>query len=78
MSDDSPTLGEQMNRDLYLDPGFTEDKPPLVEAIRKEIDETAERAQANLDQQRRNADDVELIDKDIARKAGEAILPDEP
>jgi hypothetical protein len=74
--DDSPTLGEQMNSALYLDPGFSEDKPKLVDAVRKEIDDTVGRAQANLDQQRRNADDVDQIAKDMARK-GES-LPDEP
>jgi hypothetical protein len=31
--DDTPTLGEQMNRGMYLDPGFTPDKPSLVNAI---------------------------------------------
>jgi hypothetical protein len=67
--DDSPTLGEQMNRSLYLDPGFTADKPGLVGALRDDIDETAQRAQANLDQQRRNAHDVELIAKDMEREA---------
>jgi hypothetical protein len=66
--DDSPTLGEQMNSALYLDPGFTEDKPTLVDALRDEIDDTAKRAQANLDQQRRNASDVGLIAKDLARE----------
>ena len=50
--DDSPTLGEQMNRGLYLDPGFTADKPDLVGALRDEIDETVERAQAALDARR--------------------------
>lgn len=83
MSDDSPTLGEQMNSALYLDPGFTEDKPGLVDALRDDIEDTTRRAQANLDQQRRNASDVELIAKDLAReearKGGEATnLPDKP
>jgi hypothetical protein len=50
--DDSPTLGEEMNRELYLDPGFTEDKPGLVEGLRAEIDETVVRAQAALDARR--------------------------
>jgi hypothetical protein len=68
MSDDSPTLGEQMNSALYLDPGFTEDKPGLVGALRDDIEDTTKRAQANLDQQRRNASDVELIAKDLARE----------
>jgi hypothetical protein len=87
--DDTPTLGEQMNRGMYLDPGFTPDKPKLVDAIRDDIDATAKRAQANLDQTRANASDVELIAKDIAReekrKAAEAAaassdqeLPDQP
>jgi hypothetical protein len=82
MSDDSPTLGEQMNSSLYLDPGFTADKPGLVDALRDDIDDTTKRAQANLDQQRRNANDIDLIAKELAReearKSGEADLPDEP
>jgi hypothetical protein len=73
--EDSPTLGEQMNRGLYLDPGFTQDKPNLVGALRDDIDATTKRAQANLDQQRRNAADVEEIAADIAREKGS---PDEP
>jgi hypothetical protein len=72
--EDSPTLGEQLNRGLYLDPGFTQDKPNLIGAIRDDIDATAKRAQANLDQQRRNAADIEEIAADIAREKG---LPDE-
>ena len=67
MSDDSPTLGEQMNNALYLDPGFTEDKPSLVDALRDEIDDTTKRAQANLDQQRANAKDVEDIVAEMER-----------
>jgi len=82
MSDDSRTLGEKMNSSLYLDPGFTEDKPKLVDALRDEIEDTTQRAQANLDQQRRNTSDVELIAKDLAREesrnAAEADLPDKP
>jgi hypothetical protein len=73
--EDSPTLGEQMNRALYLDPGFTADKPTLVQAIRRDIDETTKRAQANVDQQRQNAADVEEIASDMAR---EAESPDQP
>jgi hypothetical protein len=72
--DDSPTLGEQMNRALYLDPGFTADKPGLVGALRDDIDETTQRAQANLDQQRQNAHDVELIAKDMEREAHRKAL----
>jgi len=56
MSSDDSTLGEKMNHDLYLDPGFSEDKPSLVGALRDDIDETVERAQANLDRQRAEAD----------------------
>jgi len=44
MHDDTPTIGEQMNRGLYLDPAFTVDKPGLIDALEDEIDETAERA----------------------------------
>jgi hypothetical protein len=69
MDDDSPTLAEQMNRGLYLDPGFTQDKPNLVGALRDDIDDTTRRAQANVDQQRQNAADVELISKELAREA---------
>ena len=68
-SDDSPTLAEQMNRGMYLDPGFTQDRPGLVDALRDDIDDTTKRAQANVDQQRQNAADVELIAKDLAREA---------
>jgi hypothetical protein len=46
------TLGEKMNRQLYLDPGFTLDRPRLIDALEDEIDETVERAQAALDQRR--------------------------
>jgi len=65
MGDDSPTIGEQMNHDLFLDPGFEDDKPGLVDALRDDIDETVERAQANLDRQRREAAEAadELPDK---------------
>ena len=51
-ADDEPTLGEQMNRDMYLDPGFKEDHPGLIDVLRDEIDETVERAQAALDKRR--------------------------
>lgn len=74
--EDAPTLGEQMNSALYLDPGFTADKPSLVKAIREDIDETTKRAQANLDQQRANAADVEDIAKEISEEEG-LHLPDE-
>jgi hypothetical protein len=69
MDDDSPTLAEKMNRGMYLDPGFTQDKPNLVGALRDDIDATTARAQANLDQQRQNAADVELLSKELAREA---------
>jgi hypothetical protein len=71
--DEEPTLAEQMNRGLYLDPGFTADKPKLVDALRDEISDTTKRAQANLDQQRRNASDIDEIAADIAK---EKELPD--
>jgi hypothetical protein len=83
--EDSPTLGEQMNRGMYLDPGFTQDKPNLVGALRDEIDDTTKRAQANVDQQRQNASDVDLIAKALAREAhtkelaeGDPESPDKP
>jgi hypothetical protein len=79
MSDDS-TLGEKMNRAMYLDPGFSQDKPGLLDALREDIDDTTKRAQANVDQKRQNAADIELIAKDIARqeasKATEAVAED--
>ena len=80
-NDDSPTLGEKMNRALYLDPGFTQDKPNLVHAIRDDIEETTKRAQANLDQQRQNAADVEQIAAELAEEKAPGVppgLPDEP
>ena len=74
--EDSPTLGEQMNRGMYLDPGFTQDKPNLVGALRDDIEDTTERAQANVDQQRQNAADVDLISKELAREAHRAETAD--
>jgi hypothetical protein len=44
MHDDRPGLGEEMNRELGLDPGFTLDRPGLLDALEDEIDETAKRA----------------------------------
>jgi hypothetical protein len=67
--DDSPTLGELMNRGLYLDPGFNPDKPVLAKALHEEIKDTTVRAQANVDQQRQNANNIELITKDMEREA---------
>lgn len=58
MSDDDSTLGERMNRDLFLDPGFQEDKPGLVDALREETDETVKRAQAAVDRRRREAGEL--------------------
>jgi hypothetical protein len=46
MHDDEPTLAEQMNRGMYLDPAFTLDKPGLIDALEDEIDDTAARAKA--------------------------------
>lgn len=54
-ADDSPTLGETMNRDLYLDPGFTAEHPSLVDALRDDQDETVVRAQAAVDKRRAEA-----------------------
>jgi hypothetical protein len=71
--EDEPTVAEQMNRGLYLAPGFTPDKPTLVDALREDIDDTTKRAQANVDQQRRNAADIAEIAADIAK---EKDLPD--
>jgi hypothetical protein len=85
MGSDDSTLGEKMNRGMYLDPGFTQDKPNLVGALRDDIDSTTARAQANVDQTRQNDADVERIAKEMAReaKSKEAALdksdtPDEP
>jgi hypothetical protein len=74
--EDSPTLGEQMNRGMYLDPGFTKDRPNLVGALRDDIEDTTKRAQANVDQQRQNAADVDLISKELAREAHRAEVED--
>jgi hypothetical protein len=75
--DDRPTLGEQMNNALYLDPGFQEDRPSLVDALHDDIDDTVKRAQANLDQQRQNAADVEQIAAELAEEGTAPKLPDE-
>jgi hypothetical protein len=40
-----------------------------VSAIRDDIEDTTKRAQANVDQQRQNAHDIELIAKDLEREA---------
>ena len=66
--DDSPTLGEQMNRGMGLDPGFSLDKPSVVSALREETDSTVRRAQANVEQQRKNEADIEQISKELARE----------
>ena len=76
--EDTPTLGEKMNRALYLDPGFTQDKPSLVGALRDEIDDTTKRAQANVDQQRANEADIERLVREMAREKPATDLPDEP
>jgi hypothetical protein len=62
-ADDAPTIGETMNQDLYLDPGFTQDRATMVDAVRKEQDETVQRAQAALDDRRADeaADSVEGV-----------------
>jgi hypothetical protein len=67
--DDSPTLGEQMNRGMGLDPGFSLDRPSVVSHLREETDATVKRAQANVDQQRANEAGIERIAKDLAREA---------
>jgi hypothetical protein len=65
MPDDKPSLGEQMVRGMYLDPGFSPDKPGLAKQLHDDIDDTAKRAQANLDQQRANAAAIQEIAEDI-------------
>lgn len=74
MSKDDPTIGERMNRGMGLDPGFTLDRPNLVDAVRDDTDSTVKRAQANVDQQRRNEMDVERIAKDMEREAKRKAL----
>src|SRR3978361_231738 len=69
MSKDDPTIGERMNRAMGLDPGFTLDRPRLFDAIREHTHTNAKRAQANVEQQRRNEMDVERIAKDMEREA---------
>jgi hypothetical protein len=66
--DDAPTLGERMNRGMGLDPGFALDKPSMIDHLREDTDSTVRRAQANLDQQRANAADVERIAKELERE----------
>jgi hypothetical protein len=53
--DDTPSLGEQMNSALYLDPGFKLEHDSMVDAVRKEQDATVERAQAAVDERRATA-----------------------
>ena len=65
MPDDKPSLGEQMVRGMYLDPGFSPDKPGLAKQLKDDIDDTTKRAQANLDQQRANAAAIEEIASEI-------------
>ena len=65
----SPTLGEKMNRAMGLDPGFTLERPSLVNAVRANTNSTVERAQANVEQQRQNAADIERIAKAMQREA---------
>jgi len=67
--DDSPTLGEQMNRGMGLDPGFSLDRPSVVSHLREETDSTVRRAQANVDQKRQNEADIERISKELEREA---------
>jgi hypothetical protein len=45
-SDDEPTVGEEMNRELGLDPGFTLDHPSLVDQAREEQDDTIAESKA--------------------------------
>lgn len=79
--DDTPTIGEKMNRVLGLDPGFTLDHASLVDAVREDTDSTVKRAQQNVDQQRQNAADIERIANEMAhegqRKAAEDEAPPE-
>lgn len=63
MSNDSRNIGEQMNDALYLDPGFVEDEPALVDEIEDEIDDTVAESEA-----KRNA----------LQKDSPETLPDEP
>jgi hypothetical protein len=67
--DDTPTIGERMNRGMGLDPGFTLERPDLIEAVRESTDGTVVRAQENVDRQRQNAADIERIAKEMERDA---------
>jgi len=42
----SPTLGEMMNKGMSLNPGFTQDHSGLIEHLEEDIDETAARGHA--------------------------------
>ena len=79
--DDTPTIGEKMNRALGLDPGFTLERPSLVDAVRENTDSTVVRAQHNVDQQRQNAADIKRIAQEMEReaqhKAADAEAPSE-
>lgn len=57
--DDEPSLGEQMNRGLGLDPGFTADRSGLAGALSDDLDDTTVRAQAALDKRRKAELDAE-------------------
>jgi uncharacterized protein YbaA (DUF1428 family) len=70
-ADDAPTLGEQMNHDLYLDPGFTAEHTSLVDAVRADQDETVVRAQAAVDQRRADAAEGAAQSADPAADSGE-------
>jgi hypothetical protein len=59
-----------MNRAMYLAPGFTPDRPALIDALHAEIDDTVVRAQAALDDRR--------ADEAAAAVAKLTDLPDKP
>jgi hypothetical protein len=70
--DDEPTLGEQMNRGLGLDPGFTAEHTGLAGALSDDIDDTTVRAQAAVDKRRKEelaAERAQAAADRIARSA---------
>jgi hypothetical protein len=73
---DERSLGEKMNLGMGLDPGFSLEKPGLIDSVREMSDDTMKRAQHNVDQQRQNKADVEQIAAEIAAEQGlPATLP---
>jgi hypothetical protein len=73
---DNRSIGEKMNSGMGLNPGFSLDKPDLIDSIREMSDDTMKRAQHNVDQQRQNKADIEQIAAEIeAEKEMPSTLP---